>query len=354
MTLDDRFLREHLERRAQAGAIDVTTLTEAVLAGSAGRAQAPRLRRLDSRILGIGVAAVLAVAMIGAVILVPPRLWPSPGTSADASPGASLDASPRATGGDLTGYPSEHALTTDELFAVVLDEPRTQVGTLLIADVSINGLPMLCPYAGTTTTCDAFFEIRSPGRSRAIPVHIGRASLGSAPYAVRVGIDFSLEFVGSVQPGPERLAWTTSELGVRISDIRSVAAANSVAHLVSGWLWTVGDYRRCLLERSARPSPVEFTWPCGQSRAFLTPANAVPPDPIWGPVPSSWLRLQNLVATQYADATGPIEGFWLVEVSADALCEGCSSLGGANLIGRVLPAGRPAPSESVSEASPTS
>ena len=333
MTLDDRFLREHLERRAQAGALDVTALTEAVLACSAGRDQVPRWRRLDSRFLGIGVAAVVAVAMLGAVILVPPRLWPSPGASAGASAGASLDASPRATAGDLTGYPSEHALTTDELFASVLDEPRAQVGTLLIADVSISGLPVLCPYAGTTTTCDAF-EIRSPTRSRTIPVHVGRTSIGSAPYAFRVGIDFSLDFVESVQPGSERLAWKLPQVTDSLAASDGLVSDGGLV-LVDAWLGSLRGSPFCPI-KVAQPSGVVDAFSCGQASWVLPAGNSIEPLQR-GFRPEFGLRLPNDMG-----ALGNSHGFWLIKpIGMPSGCFLCPPSGAATLVGRVDPIAKP-------------
>ena len=328
MTLDDRSLREHLDRRAQAGALDVIALTEAVLAGSLGRGQASRWRRLDSRSLGIGVAAAVAVAMLGAVILLPPRLWPSPGASADASPHANLDASPRATAGAFVGYPSEHALTTDELFTAVVDEPRVQVGTLLIADVSIFTLVTLCAYRVPARTC-GFFEIRSPARSRPILVHMGNASLGSAPYAFRVGIDFSLEFVGSVRPGPSALAWTLAQVADALAASDGLATDGGLV-LVDAWLGSLRGSPFCPLAVPP-PSGVVDAFKCGQASWVLPDGNAIEPLQRGFGLPEVGFRLPNNMG-----ALGEPHGFWLIKpIGTPSGCFLCPPSGAATLVGRV-------------------
>ncbi len=325
MTLDDRFLREHLERRAQAGAIDVTTLTEAVLAGSAGRAQAPRLRRLDSRILGIGVAAVLAVAMLGAVILVPPRLWPSPGTSPDASPGASLDASPRATAGDLTGYPSEHALTTDELFAVVLDEPQAQVGTLLIADVEIDVLPTSCTPGASA--CGLYY-VRTPVRVASLHVVGTNRPLGRAIYAFRIASGPELEFVGSVTPGPTRLAWKLLQVTDSLAASDGLVSGGGLV-LVDAWLGSLNGSPYCALA-VPRPSGVVDTFGCGQASWVLPEGYSIGPLQ-HGFKPEFGLRLPNNMG-----ALGNPHGFWLIKpIGLPSDCFLCPPAGAATLVGRV-------------------
>ena len=329
MTLDDRSLREHLERRAQAGALDVTTLTEAVLAGSSGRRQASRFRRLDSRFLGVGVAAAVAVAMLGAVILLPPRLWPSPGVSADASPFASVDASPRATAGAFVGYPSEDALTTDELFTAVLDEPGAQVGALLIADVSILNQPQSCPYTPQTTRACGFFVIRSPTRSRSIPVHVGNASIGSAPYAFRVGIDFSLEFVSSVQSGPKRLAWTLAQVADALAASDALLTDGGLV-LVDAWLGSLRGSPFCPLA-VPQASGVVAAFTCGQASWVLPDGNAIEPLQRGFGLPEVGLRLPNSMG-----ALGEPHGFWLIKpIGTPSGCFLCPPSGAATLVGRV-------------------
>lgn len=232
MTLDDRSLREHLERRADAGNLDVSALTEAVLAGATRRRQISRWRRLDSRFVGIGIAAAVAVAMLGAAIVVPPRLWPSPGTSADASLGVSPDASPRATAGDLAGYPANRALTTDELFAAVLDQPQAQVGTLLIADVEIHVLGTSCVPGASA--CGLYF-VRTPARVASLHVIGTNRPQGRATYAFRVASGPELEFVGSVDPGPDRFAWTMPRLTDALATSNELVSHGRLV-LADGWL----------------------------------------------------------------------------------------------------------------------
>lgn len=331
MTLDDRFLREHLERRAQAGAIDVTALTEAVLAGSAGRDQAPRWRRLDSRFLGIGVAAVVAVAVLGAVVLLPPRLWPSPGASADASPRASLDASPRATAPDLTGYPAEQALTTDELFSALFDTRGLQPGTLVIADVAMSNLRVLCPSIATPCTS---VGIRSESGESAILVYSALASMEHGPKAFRVRIDASLDFLGSLNPGPKKLAWTLSQVTDALTSNDELTADGGFV-LVDAWLGSLNGSPYCPLA-VPRPSGEVDAFTCGQASWALPDGHAIEPIRL-GSQPQVALRLPNNMG-----ALGNPHGFWLIKtIGMPSGCFLCPPSGAATLVGRVDPIAKP-------------
>lgn len=338
MTLDDRDIREHLERRATAGVVDPAHIAVAVVDQSARVRRLPWWRSRSARNPAVGLAAAVVIAVLGVAIL-PGRLGPGPGGSP--SPSHPI----------VAGYPGDRALTTDELFAAVFDEPRAQVGTLLIADVSVIALPISCPSG--EPNCE-YHELRSPSRS--LPIHVIGHDLtsGRAISAFWVSPGRELEFVSTISRGPGGLTWTTSELGDRIADLRSIAAASPTSYLVSGWLWSVGDYRRCLIEGNPPPSRPDFGYPCGQTRVFLAPDNTEPPVPSWAAVADSWLRLPNSVADRYASVDGPIQGFWLIDFSpGDPECTGCSKMGGATLVGRVLALGGPAPSESATPAPPT-
>lgn len=327
MILDDQSLREHLERRAQAGALDVAAMTRAVLAGSSAHGRGSRWRRRDSRFLGIGIAAAVAVMMLGAVILVPPRLWPSPGTSADASPGDSLDASPRASAGDLTGYPSEHALTTDELVAAVLDEPRAQVGTLLIADVEIDVLPTSCTPGASE--CGLYY-VRTPARVASLHVVGANRPQGRGTYAFRVASGPDLEFVGTVNPGPKRFVWTLPQL------TDASAASNGLVSdggliLVDAWLGSMNGSPYCPLA-VPRPSGATDAFSCGQASWVLPDGYSIGPLQR-GFKPESGLRLPNNMG-----ALGDPHGFWLIKpIGLPSDCFLCPPAGAATLVGRVDP-----------------
>lgn len=325
MTLDDRSLREHLDRRAQAGRLDVTALTEAVLAGSSGRDQAPRRRLRDSRFLGIGIAAAVAFAMLGAVILLPPRLWPSPGASADGSPGASLDASPPATVGDLTGYPAEQALTTDELFSALFDARGLQPGTLVIADVAMSSLRVRCP--SISAPC-ASVGIRSESGTHVILVFGAQGSIGHRPYAFRVRSDSGLDLVASITPGPKRLAWTIPQVTDALDASNSLVSEGGLV-LVDAWLGSLFGSPFCPLA-VPRPSGGVDPFGCGQASWVLPDGNSIGSiqrgfDPEFG------LRLPNDMG-----ALGTPHGLWLIKpIGTPSDCFLCPPAGAATLAGRV-------------------
>lgn len=327
MILDDQSLREHLERRAQAGALDVAAMTRAVLAGSSAHGRGSRWRRRDSRFLGIGIAAAVAVMMLGAVILVPPRLWPSPGASTDVSPGVSPDASPRATVGDLTGYPAERALTTDELFSALFDAPGMQPGTLVIADVAMSNLRVFCP--SIATPCSSV-GIRSAAGTHVILAFGAQASVGHRPYAFRVRTDSGLDFVGPVNIGSKRLAWTLPQVTDALAASDGLVPGGRLV-LVDAWLGSLNGSPFCLAA-SPRPPGVVDTFGCGQASWVLPEGYSIGPLQR-GFKPEFGLRLPNNMG-----ALGNPHGFWLIKpIGLPSDCFLCPPAGAATLVGRVDP-----------------
>jgi hypothetical protein len=87
MTLDDRSLREHLDRRAEAGLTDVAQTADVVLARVAEIDRGPWWRRLDVRAPSLGVAAAaVAVLVIALAVLQPLGLAPAATPAATTAP----------------------------------------------------------------------------------------------------------------------------------------------------------------------------------------------------------------------------------------------------------------------------
>ena len=85
MSLDDRSLREHLDRRANTGLTNPDDLAEAVIAGLPKSGRAPWWRPLVRGGQALAVATA-AVAVILVAQLLAPRFGAGPGTSAAISP----------------------------------------------------------------------------------------------------------------------------------------------------------------------------------------------------------------------------------------------------------------------------
>ncbi len=104
MSLDDRSLREHLDRRATAGLANPDDLAEAVIAGLPASGPMPWWRPLVRGGQALAVATA-AVAVILVAQMLAPRFGEGPGTSAATSPATSAGTpSPSAT--DRGGRPS--------------------------------------------------------------------------------------------------------------------------------------------------------------------------------------------------------------------------------------------------------
>ena len=140
MTLDDRSLREHLDRRAEAGLTDVAETADVVLARVGEIDRGPWWRRLGVRAPSLGIAAGAVAVLVIALAVLPPRIWPGPGTSPTTSDSAVA-----------RGYPADRALTAQELDALLGPNPADRASVMVIADVQLLPIRDVCDSADCPT-----------------------------------------------------------------------------------------------------------------------------------------------------------------------------------------------------------
>ncbi|TAK00135.1 MAG: hypothetical protein EPO36_09675 [Chloroflexota bacterium] len=321
MTIDDRSLREHLDRRAEAGASGVDGIAEAVVAqvarsGDGGR---PWWRPLNLRRPSLGIAVAAIVVVVVAVAVLPSRLPPGPGTSP--SPSASSAPAP---------YPARQAMTAQELDAFLGPEPSQRAGDLVIADVELRiQSVLLCPFG---EECPRYL-IDVGGREIYVLASDPPDSLLPGPYAFRVADHPGgrLRLLGSVRSGPDGLAWTLPPLTAALVDLKGPGARPVP------YLYLVDAVRVISPEAFSCPPDTSSFYPpfsCGSRAAWLIAPDAPLPT-VFAAAPPASLRLPSAVDPAEQGAT---RGFYLLNpFVADTGCALCPEAGAADLVGRVLP-----------------
>lgn len=318
MTLDDRSLREHLDRRASAGATDPWQVADAVVMRVAEIERGPWWRRLGVRTPALGLAAAAVVVVLIAVGVLPPRLGQTPGSSPNESTAVAPD------------YPDERALTAEELDVLLGPNPEGLATVVVIADVELLAIRGRC----TSTDCPTYW-IEAGGRQLFVYVPSGGGPFIPGPQAFRVRNDGMLDLVRPVRSGPDGLAWTLPQLTAGLPDLRAADRAVPYLYLVDAVRTVSAAAIPCPFPGSPLPEP-DFS--CGSGIAWLVPDEAtVPPDD--GTVPPNGLRVPNVTSFRLRSDALRQRGFWLVDpLAPQDICFLCPSAGAADLIGRVLTA----------------
>ena len=157
MSLDDRSLREHLDRRADAGHTNTDDLAEAVIAGLPSSRPMSWWQSVGRGGRALALVATVAVALIFVTQAVAPRLGGGPGTSAsaspqDSSPAPSIAATPLPRPTDRGGQPSLNlvAFSTNAVDLTGFETADVEVTATLPADVAEFGqmdgslTPLVC------------------------------------------------------------------------------------------------------------------------------------------------------------------------------------------------------------------
>jgi len=313
MTIDDRSVREHLDRRAESGATDPDSLADAVMARVASVDAGPwwRRRRVGAPSLGIAAAALLMV--VAALAVLPPRLSPGPGTSPSSS--ASAVARP---------YPADRALTVSELDAVLGTDPAARAGEIVIANASLETYDMFC-YG---TECPRYMAVFL---GRSIGVHDpGEPELElPGPGVFRIRPDGNLDLLGYARAGRDGLAWTLPQLTAELATLRGPSVRPVLyLYLVVGW------HAVAPFQPTCAPATGDPRFGCGDLEAWLVPDEATVRGLSTGLVstPAAGIRVPN--GGQSGDAQA---GFWLVDPWVDQSgCTRCPPGGAADLIGRII------------------
>lgn len=326
MTLDDRSLREHLERRAKAGATDVDALGDAVVAQLS---DAPR-RSPWHRRLRIGprvglAAAALVVALLG-ISLIPGALTPGPGASASATPGTSPSTSTPPSDVPALEYPAGRAMTAGELGALLGETPSDRASIIVIADVELLVLDLTC-----VGTCPRYL-IRTATRDVRVFATDDRLIAGAGSMAFRVRADGDLDLLQAVRAGPDGLAWTLPQLTEELAKVRAFDRAVRYVYLVDAVRAVSQASFRCLA-----PSVIDLKFGCGTGDlSWLVPVGTSVSSLVSAP-PGS-LRVPNVTGISLEPGDTLHErGFWLLDpwVTPDD-CFMCPTAGAADLLGRVL------------------
>ena len=312
MSLDDRILREHFDRRAHAGAIDPTAIAAAVAARLDKAQGNPWWRgvRLGLPSLGLAAAAIV-VALIGIGVL--------PGHLAQ-GPGASPTDTAWASNVDGASYPTERAMTPAELASFMSGDPSGRIGTIVVADVQVGYVRgRVC---GPDETCPGLW-IALPNGGSLVAWGGPTDTLSQAPYAFRVREDGGLDFLGAVRPGPTGLAWTLPQLLASEPYFRSSAVPDSTLYVLDATL-TVPDINiYCPL--AVWPAP-KFS--CTDIAWFVANDAPVPTGTIEAPPDS--LRASGV------DGAGAGPGQWLIHpaLTPDG-CFACPPAGAVDIGGPV-------------------
>ncbi|MBI2777314.1 MAG: hypothetical protein HYX57_08685 [Chloroflexi bacterium] len=318
MTLDDRSLHEHLDRRASGGASDPERLADAIVASlPAGAAGVPGWRR---RVLGglpaLGFAAAAVIVAIVAVAVLPQRLWPPSGASPSPSAAA--------------GYPLNRPLTTAELARVVAEDSTDLAGTILVADTS-----MIVPRVSCTIDAPCpvrFIPFDEDGHGIFVWADGATTSIGPSPFAFRIRAGGGLDLLGSVATGPDGLAWLMPSLLDTVTASRSADPATPSLYLVDARRVVSRAAYRC----PADPSPPEHDFGCGSAAWLIEPAAIAPAEILAAPRDS--LRVPNVPILPAMVGADRERAFWLVDPRVPQEdCFLCPPAGAADLLGRVLP-----------------
>ena len=201
MSLDDRELREHLDRRATAHLTDSDDLAEAVIARLHRVKPARWWQNLGARTRTFGIAAAGVAAVIVAVAVVMPRPTATPGSSPTPS-----------NGPQPSGYPAARAMTTAELVAFLGDDSTERAGAIVVADVQLD--PASNISCVTMESCPSFM-IRAPGPLNGNLYVVDRASIGASgqgTYAFEVRAEtLGLDLIAPVTRASDALAWTLAD-----------------------------------------------------------------------------------------------------------------------------------------------
>ena len=326
MTIDDRRIREHLERRAGAGSSEPARIADAIADRLGDERGGPwwRRRLVSSPRLAFAASAVVVV-LVAAAILPSALRGPGPGSSQSGSrsPGSPI---PGPAG---SGYPAAEALDAAGLATLLGDDPAIRASILVIADVQIVPISRLCPSAAPCQD----LAIQVPGTGHFLPVSVPADLRNSpSPYAFRVTTDGSLDLVGPVQSGPSGLGWSFAQLTGELATIRSADVAWRQLYLVEARLSIDPGERFCTFQIHPLPSP---WFGCGSMMAWLVPLNSSYPPSL---PPSDGLRVPNVAGVRERSDALFEAGFYLIDPSASVDgCFLCGPLGAADLKGRVLP-----------------
>jgi hypothetical protein len=330
MTIDDRSLREHLDRRATSGFTEPAPIADVVLARLEREPTQPWWRRPIRRTPAGALIAAAVVVLLVAMALLPSRLLPS-GSGSSAEPSAEATHSP--------AYPVDRPLTLAELDELLSSAPRVRATMIVVADVELHVQAELsCPIGAD---CPQY--LINFGDRKVYVYDLSGRPLTPGPQALRVRDDGSsmLDLLGPVGLGPVALAWTMSQFVAALPDVR-VTPSGPVPpghpgrlYVVDGWLHVVPDMRACL---AVGP---EDAWPsfgsvCGEGQAWLVPDQSS--EPTYLTIPADWVRVPFVSARGVLSGAARERGYWLIDpfVSADE-CHGCSPAGAAFLLGRITP-----------------
>jgi hypothetical protein len=309
MTLDDRSLREHLDRRAEAGASDVEQIAEVVMTRLAATGSGPWWRRLGVRGPSLGVAAAGIAVLVLALAVLPPSLWNGPGSSPTPSASSAV-----------VGYPASRAMTLGELDDFLGADPSERAGQVVIADVELTKRALVCDSAYCPD-----LEIRFADRTATVMNWDRFVSLPfDPPFAFRVLPEGDLELLDPVRTGPNALGWTLPQLVDGLPEIRE--SAEQELYLVDAWRAVSAAQYRCLAGSSG-------VFGCGSGVAWLVARGAAGPSTS---APPGSLRIPNVSGDSPSDNT-PQHGYWLVDpFVAQEECFLCPPAGAVDLLGRVL------------------
>ena len=322
MSLDDRSLREHLDRRAEAGLTDVAQTADVVLARVAEIDRGPWWRRLGVRAPSLGIAAGAVAVIVIALAVLPPRLWPGPGTSPTSSDPASA-----------LGYPGNRALTGVELASLLGKDVMGLVGALLVVDVNVSPNTASCVRL---SLCPEYV-VDAPGRSvatRPLWAYRSQQPLLDPPYAFRVREDGHLDLLGSVRPGSDALAWTLTQAADVMAGARAADRAVRYLYLVDA----VRAVSTALIECPFVPAPsIGPDFSCAAGIAWLVPDESFVPGDGFPTAPVNSLRVPASEGVPGRSDALQQRAFWLVDPFVDQEgCFACPPAGAADLLGRVL------------------
>ncbi|MCI0582314.1 MAG: hypothetical protein L0227_05355 [Chloroflexi bacterium] len=318
MTLDDRSLREHLDRRAESGVQDPEALAEAVMARVTTVGVGPWWRRLRVGTRSLGIAAAAIVVIVVALAVLPPRLLPGPGAS---------PTSPDPT--EATGYPVDRALTALELDAFLGTNPSQRKGDVVIADVDLSiQSELLCPAGGPCPR----YRIEVGNRDIYVydsdPAH--PLLPGSHAFRVTDHPDGRLELIGTVRSGPDGLSWTLPQLTAELANLRGPGARPVLRfYLVDAWSAVSPVQPSCL------PTTGDPRFTCGTDMAWLMAGEMEARAYVTGlGSATNGLRVPNGATGTGGEVR---HGYWLIDPFVDqAGCPSCPPAGAADLVGRVL------------------